>query len=253
MLEVRVHVGGQLVGVVQALDDAQDGAFHMLAMLPQHGKAKMRAVAGAVQVDLLVAERAPQVVHVVGALDGVVGVPVHAALAPVLRQLAHVLSMRFKVAVAAGRRVVREREGKRIVEAGQGAVAAALVERHHIADFGELFHPVEEAALERADAGNARPAEQDEERRQPAIALGEAAHEGQGDGGARVVLVAARRRQQQTAFGVERPPAVAVPQQTGPTAGQNELVAPQPAPIGRAHSAGGPLRCAASAGPIKPT
>ena len=225
----------------------------MLAMLLQHGETKVRAVAGTVQVDLLVAERAPQIVYVVGALDGVVGVPVHAALAPMGRQLAHVLPMRFEVAVAAGWRVVRQRERIGIVEAGQGAVGAALVERHHIADVGEPLHPVEEAALERADAGNPRPAEQDEKRRQPEIALGEAAHEGQGDGGTRVVLIAARRRQQQTAFCGKRPPAVAVPQQTRPNARQHELVAPQPAPIGRAHSAGGPLRCAASAGPIKPT
>ena len=252
--KVRIDVGWQLVRVVEPLDDAQDGAFDGLAVALQERKPQVGTVARAVQIDALGAEGLAQVVHVVRAFDGVVGVPVHAALPPGPGQLARVGALGGEVGVAGGRRVGGQLKAKRIVEAGQRAVAASLIEGHDIADFGKAFDPGEEVRLEGADAGCARPAEEHDQRRQATVALRQTAHEGQGDGGACVVLPT-RRHQQQAAFGGERPAAVAVPQAAWPRPRQVPLPGAHLPHVlqGERHQIAGGLPCrAASGGPIKP-
>ena len=252
--KVRIDVGWQLVRVVEPLDDAQNGAFDGLAVALEERKPQVGTVARAVQIDALGAEGLAQIVHVVRAFDGVVGVPVHAAFAPRRGQLARVGALGGEVGVAGGRRVRGQLEARRIVETRQCPVAASLIEGHDVADFGKALHPREEVRPEGADAGCAGPAEEHDQRRKAMVALRQTAHEGQGDGGARVVF-AARRHQQQAAFGGERPAAVAVPQAAWPRPCQVPLPGAHLPHVlqGKRHQiAGGLPRRSASGGPIRP-
>ena len=100
MAEVPVDVGRELVGVVETLDDAQDRPVDVLAVHLEDRQAKVGAVARAVQVDLVHAQCPTDVIDIVGILDGVVGVQIDAALAPVRGQSACALTLRVKEAVA---------------------------------------------------------------------------------------------------------------------------------------------------------
>ena len=204
--EMPVGVGGQLVGVVESFDDAQDRAVDVLAVLLEDSQAEVGAVARAVQVDPGRIQRPAQVVDVVGALDGVVVVRFDAPFAPIRRQLASTRTLRIEEGLPGEHGVEVVARRRRVVEVRQRTVGAALVEGDHVADLGEPFDVFEEAGFERTDGGRARSAGQHDQRRQAVVPASGNAYERQRDSFT-VVSRAARRHHEHAPFGIETAPA----------------------------------------------
>ena len=164
----RVQRAGRVVPcVIRALHAEDDRAIDGVGKLPHELQRQVRAVTATDQGDFRVAERQTQVVHVGGALHGVVGGEIDAprlpAVAALDEQPLHDPADRRDV-----ERRIRRRRWRRVLTGHRrrGAAGATLVEQDDVGDaLVEAGFPIGLFRLELLQPGPPGPSRQQEDRR----------------------------------------------------------------------------------------